>query len=60
MEQHPHTPQGGDFQNPWQGVNPYGTDDPATQASIEQARAEASQERRQNPGTPGALRGGRA
>lgn len=48
MENQPHTPQGGEFQNPWQGVNPYGTDDPAIQASIEQARAEASEERRRN------------
>lgn len=48
MENYPHIPQGGHFQNPWQGVNPYGTDDPAIQASIEQARTEASQERRRN------------
>lgn len=48
MENQPHTAQGGEFQNPWQGVNPYGTDDPAIQASIEQARAEAAAERQRN------------
>jgi hypothetical protein len=46
MENQPHTPQGGE--NPYQQANSYGTDDPAIQASIEQARTEAAEERRRN------------
>lgn len=41
-EHHPHQPNGE------QGVNSYGTDDSAEQAKIEQARADASVERRRN------------
>ncbi len=46
MENQPRYPQGGE--NPYQQANSYGTDDPVIQASIEQARTEASQERRRN------------
>jgi antirestriction protein len=46
MENQPHIPQGGE--NPYQQANSYGTDDPNVQASIEQARTEAADERRRN------------
>ncbi|MCG8914897.1 antirestriction protein ArdA [Actinokineospora sp. PR83] len=42
-QQHPY--QGGE--NPYFGVNSYGTDDPVRQAEIEQARMAASRERRE-------------
>jgi antirestriction protein len=45
MEQHPQPPQGGGDQPP---VNSYGTDDPATQGHIENARVDASRERADN------------
>lgn len=43
MEQQPHQPNGGE-KHP--KVNSYGTDDPEEQAKIEQARAEAAEQRR--------------
>jgi hypothetical protein len=46
LEDQPHNPQEG--ANPYQQANSYGTDDPAIQASIEQVRTEASEERRRN------------
>jgi antirestriction protein len=45
MERQPHRPQGGDHD---QGVNSYGTDDPETQAHIENARIDAARERQQD------------
>jgi antirestriction protein len=45
MEQHPQPPQGGDEQP---AANSYGTDDPETQAHIENARVDASRERTRN------------
>jgi antirestriction protein len=45
MERHPHNPERGEHTP---AVNSYGTDDPETQAHIENARVEASRERRRN------------
>jgi antirestriction protein len=49
MERQPHTPEGGEpHPHTNHEVNSYGTDDPAAQERIEQARIEASRERRRN------------
>lgn len=45
MEQQPHQPNGGDHDR---GVNSYGTDDPETQAHIENARIDAAEERKRD------------
>lgn len=48
MEHRPHQSTGGEHHPERPTVNSYGTDDPEEQARIEQARIDASQERRHN------------
>ena len=45
MEQQPHQPNGGEHDH---SANSYGTDDPETQAHIENARVDAARERKRD------------